>query len=366
MSMISIYIITLLASYVLSNLAERVAVYDEANNRKYRNIFVYLLIIFWIIILGFRYLNYTGSDEWIYRTSQIDLTINAFQPEGISILLEWLSKEVFTSLGGILSDGQFYILITSAIVSILFLVSIWDYSYDFEFSVFLFISMWYAFTSMNIIRQFVAAAILFYGMRYIEKGDFWKYFVTVIIAFGFHMSAIIMLPLYFFLKKRDTSKWMYVLIIAVIVLSSRIDMIGNIVFGDSKYGVYFGDTAANYGVNGLRLLVYIIPIAIILLRRKIITDDNENYICSVNMMVIALIVMLISAQNVYYNRISLYFTSACLIIFPEIPNQFSENSRRIVKFMMVILFFVFGLYQASISATYHNILFENVSDILLY
>ena len=135
MSMISIYIITLLASYVLSNLAERVAVYDEANNRKYRNIFVYLLIIFWIIILGFRYLNYTGSDEWIYRTSQIDLTINVFQPEGISILLEWLSKEVFTSLGGIFSGGQFYILITSAIVSILFLVSIWDYSYDFEFSV---------------------------------------------------------------------------------------------------------------------------------------------------------------------------------------------------------------------------------------
>jgi transmembrane protein EpsG len=365
MRMVSVYIITIFISYVLSDAAEKAAVYDEDKHKKYKNIYVYLLIVFFIIILGFRYLNYLYSDEWIYRMASIDSKINVFQMEGISALLEWLSKKVFINMGGAFAYGQFYILISSVIVSILYILAMWDYSYDFRFSVFLFVSMWFGFTSMNIVRQMVAAAILFYGMRHIVNKEFWKYFITVMIAAGFHTSAVIMIPLYFFFKKKDVSKWMYVLNIAAIVLVGRIAAIGNLIFSNTRYSGYFGDTAANYGVNGLRLLAYIIPIAMILWKRKMIIYSDVSYTCSVNMMVIALVVMIISSQNVYYNRISVYFTSACLTIFPEIPYLFTENSRKIVKFMMVLLFFILGLYQASIAAAYHNILFENVSNIML-
>ena len=170
--MVDIYIVTLFVSCILAGLAERGI--D----------FVWVLILFLVVVIGFRYLNYLYSDEWLYRTTVVEhLSFDdVFQPEGLSTALTWLSSQVFSAETGIFSNGQFYILATSVITIGLFVKSLWDYSNHFTFSIFLFISMGYAFTAMNIVRQFVAVAILFYGLRYMKQGEFWKYAICVLVA----------------------------------------------------------------------------------------------------------------------------------------------------------------------------------------
>lgn len=53
---------------------------------------------------------------------------------------------------------------------------------------------------MNIIRQAVAMCIWIYALKFIEKKEFWHYFIWCGIAMGFHTSAIILIPLYPILK----------------------------------------------------------------------------------------------------------------------------------------------------------------------
>lgn len=49
--------------------------------------------------------------------------------------------------------------------------------------------------TLNLVRQSIAMAIILYAMKYLRKNNNIKYVVCVLIASGFHSSAIIMLPL---------------------------------------------------------------------------------------------------------------------------------------------------------------------------
>lgn len=123
--------------------------------------------------------------------------------------------------------GQFYILSTSIIITVLMVKSMWMYSDDFTFSVFLFVTMGFMLTSMNIVRQSIAVAILFYGYQYLVRGSFKKYLRYILIAFGFHASAIIMLPLYFVIRGRGLRKIGVAVIILSFLFLSRLHTIGN-------------------------------------------------------------------------------------------------------------------------------------------
>ena len=361
--MLGIYLINLSGAFLLSSLAEHGAIYDE-NNKKKINSFFILLIIFFVVILGFRYLNYLHSDEWAYRQSTEEnfSLLLILRPEGLSYFLQWFSCNVANHLGGVFAYGQFYILSTSIIIVVLFLKSMWDYSRNFTFSVFLFVSMWFAFTSMNIIRQFVAVSIIFYGLRFVKKEEFKKFFICVILAVGFHTSALIMLPLYFIIKSKKTSDWAVILIAASFLLIGNIGDLSEVLLGDTKYTSFINSTS--YGVNPLRILSMAIPaIAILLFKNKVI-EMNKDCLVESNLMIFLLITCIFSFQNVYINRIIYYFSIGALIVFPEIPNLLDVKYKSVIKLIMIILFFLFGMHQANISVEYHNFLFENVIGVL--
>jgi hypothetical protein len=117
-------------------------------------------------------------------------------------------------------------------------------------------------------------------------------------------------------------------------------------------------------VNPLRLWSIAIPAIFVLIYREYYLESDNNLICEINMMVLVLIVSVFSTKSVVYNRMNFYFTTACLDLFPLIPYKFTEKSYRIAKLIMIVLFFIFGMYQSIIMQDYHNILFENISGVL--
>lgn len=75
-------------------------------------------------------------------------------------------------------------------------------NFSISFSMFLFYLLFYG-TSLNLMRQWMAISILFYGFHYLQKGNIKKYIFTVVTATLFHNSGIIgvlILLLYFYLE----------------------------------------------------------------------------------------------------------------------------------------------------------------------
>lgn len=56
-------------------------------------------------------------------------------------------------------------------------------------------------SSLNISRQFVAVAIFAYSLRFIATRDIIKYIACILLAFLFHKTAILLIPLYFLLGR---------------------------------------------------------------------------------------------------------------------------------------------------------------------
>ena len=78
-----------------------------------------------------------------------------------------------------------------------------DANFSKAFAMLIFYFMFYA-SSLNLMRQWIAVAIIFYGFHYIQDGKTKKYLFCVVLAVLFHNSAIlgivIWLIYYFFVK----------------------------------------------------------------------------------------------------------------------------------------------------------------------
>lgn len=76
------------------------------------------------------------------------------------------------------------------------LIGIKDFSSNKYESLIIFITVFYL-ESLNIIRQWLAVALMFYAFKYVLKKSLLKYLLCIVIAFFMHSSAIICIPIYF-------------------------------------------------------------------------------------------------------------------------------------------------------------------------
>ena len=97
------------------------------------------------------------------------------------------------------------------------------------------------------IRAGLAIAIIIFGTQYITKQKLWKFLLVVLIAYQFHHSAILALPLYF-MNKVDIKKWHIYAGIGVAFIAAAFygSAIKNFVQGSD----YINDMASSYVQEG--------------------------------------------------------------------------------------------------------------------
>jgi len=97
------------------------------------------------------------------------------------------------------------------------------------------------------IRAGLAIAIVIYGTQYITKQKLWKFLLVVLIAYQFHHSAILAIPVYF-MNKIEIKKWHIYTGIAIAFIAAAFygDAIKNFVQGSD----YINDMASSYVKEG--------------------------------------------------------------------------------------------------------------------
>ena len=68
-------------------------------------------------------------------------------------------------------------------------------------------------------RQLLSIMLLFYGYRYIYRGNFWRFCIVVAAAMCFHITAIIAIPFYFILRQRFKFSYFFVMAVTLIMIS---------------------------------------------------------------------------------------------------------------------------------------------------
>lgn len=214
-----------------------------------RRILQHLIILLVTIIIGYRY--DVGSDYFSYEQMYLSQDSASFvERYGIEYIF-YIIYHVCYKLG---VSYNFALCVLNIIPICLLYKTFRDQKVFAWIIIMLFLSGQF-FLHLNIVRQSIALFVLIYSTSYIHKRLFARFIVCVIIAAGFHTSAVLFLPFYFipYLSAIITNRTLqYILFIGTLLFSDIIlnALVGlmTIVMQYTPYAQY-GDLLTTYEVQ---------------------------------------------------------------------------------------------------------------------
>ncbi|MBW8348398.1 EpsG family protein [Bacillus sp. IITD106] len=254
-------------------------------------------------------------------------------------------------------DPQIMIFTTAVITNILIIAVLLKYSRMIELSVYVYITGGLFLVSMNGIRQVLAAAIIFTATKYLIDGNWIKYFFIVLFASTFHQSALILIPIYFFVRYKAWSKATVVLLAFSLLIVVGYHQFSTILFAaieDSQYGHYSNFNEG--GANVLRVVVDAVPLIIAYLGREKLRTIFPSCDYIVNMALVGFMFMIISTQNWIFARFGIYFSLYQLILISWIVKLFRQKDQRLIYYALLICYLLYYFFESVISL---NIIYKS-------
>jgi transmembrane protein EpsG len=209
---------------------------------------------------------------------------------------------------------------------------------------------------MNGMRQAFASAVLFYFLpRFLERKQFIKYLLLVLLVSTVHASALVFIPIYFIASKKAWSKYtaaiIYVCLFAYIFYNNGVgeflaNFLGDTAYGGGEYGEQLLN--GNTSVNIIRVFIAAVPLILSLYTKRYREKGDRAYNIYFNMTLINSMLWLFASKVLYFYRLAMYFAPYSIVFLcNEIDYIAEKRDRRIIKTAAVIcylLYFIYGLY----------------------
>lgn len=253
----------------------------------------------------------------------------------------------------IVSDDYHYWLMFIAMVSgFSVMYTVWKYSENFFYSAFLFIVTINFTWMLNGIRQFVVVSILFALSNWIVERKTWRYIAVVLLLSTIHFTALIMIPIYFFVTEKlfgvKLMIFLAALLLAIIFIEPFIDMM-EIFLEDTMYGGFSEQFIEDDGVNSIRVFVGMVPVTIAFVFRKRIAGMNDRFMnLCVNMSLISagLYLLGVFTSGILFGRFPIYCEIYNIILLPLLFKKcFTKNSAILLYVLCALCFLAYYYLQ---------------------
>lgn len=361
--LITLFAISTVLILVVQQTAQPRQHLDRISGSKYRHSAALVFLLFLVVAFISAH-RYGFCDTGLYRQicrnmgteyNRLNDEDLPFDDRGFNTLMVFFNRCGY--------DPQSIIIFCSYVIFGVFFYTLYKYSSDLPFSLFLLMFLSY-YTMINGIRQMLAAAILLVGLPFLRDKKLLFYLPIVWLAYTMHASAIIMLPLYFVLtrKRLNAGLWAFFGVVAVFFVAPSLaeSLMGDLL-EDSTYSEYM-DIDQQMGIT--RLLVAAVPLILTALYCKTTAyaptpkPGSSGYLSHrltsllINMQFVSFGFTILGLRMVYFARISMYFEITNALLLPiVIENGFERESSKTMKHVAIVLYFVYFLYQ---TYTYSN------------
>lgn len=115
------------------------------------------------------------------------------------------------------SNRYVFIFLVTILIYVLLIISLRQYVENAPFAVIIFMGLFFFFT-FTYLRQVLGCVIAWLSIKYVIQRDFKKFLLIWFIAFSFHNSAILFLPVYFIpIKKFSQSEVITLMVVALLI-----------------------------------------------------------------------------------------------------------------------------------------------------
>lgn len=239
------------------------------------------------------------------------------------------------------------------------LIILYKYCPRFEMAIFMFVAFSYLGGAMNGMRQYMAASIVLLGTKYLfsmKKGDFIKYAIFVLLAYCMHNSAIIMLPLYFVVRRRAWQLSSYLITLGSVILVVVFDTILPTflsVLEQTSYSNYSENGWFTSGQEGgsslIRLIFTLYPLVIAFLNKDRLKMLGHIGDILTNIAFVEAAIYIISIYNWIFARIAIYLSIYFMLFTIWVVNYAVKPKDRTLFVLLTI--FIFFLYSRMDSFT---------------
>ena len=316
-----------------------------SRDKRFGWLMIFLVALTFILVAGLRK-NIGDTESYIYSYKQLgDFTgfLQNDKDKGFTYFQLFLYN--------INKDPQFLIFITSLITQGSIIYTLGRYRSYFELEVYMYITCGAFLVSMNGIRQAMVGALLFLCTDLISKKKFIPYCIIVLILSTMHSSALIMIPIYFIVRKEAWSKTTFMVIgIAMIcflffnkLMPGFFDLLQN-----SSYAEYEDIISQKGGgASFMRVLVNSVPVILAYIKRDKLKELWPESSIFINMAIINLIFITFALYNWIFARFQIYFQLYNIVLIAYvIKNCFNQRSMRdFVYYCFIICYFIFFYYE---------------------
>ena len=287
-----------------------------------------------------------GYDRYIYcdlSDNAANVITNKFPPIAAQIFKQYPKEQGYgwynILVGYITTNRYIFILITTCIIYILLYQSIKRYCENYPFAVILFLGLWFFFT-FTYLRQVMGATIAWLGIKYIIDRSLWRFLLVWFIAYKFHNSALVFLPMYFVPVRKFEKKWVLYAMVALFIMG--------LTGGPSSLFAVYGevdaeraDVAGNQVGFRIAYVVEAVFFLYLILSRYDEIPEDPKHVVMLNMALVFCGILLFFVKNENGGRLSWYYMIGIVSTIAYL-STYSVKDVQQAFLMIVVCFFLFN------------------------
>ena len=346
---------------ILANATSKTVCVDSENMIYEQRVSLFFALMTFSVIIFFASLRSSVADTAAYVSmfksypsdlSQIDGLLNGVAKRYPGFLVLTVILKKFTS------DYNVWFTIIAVISGICVMIPLYKYSSNFGVSAFLFMASCQFSWMFNGMRQFLVASIIFACTGLVLRKKFIPYAIIVCLLSTIHTSALILIPMYFIVTGEPWNKRTMLFvggIILAILFTSKFTGVLEDVVENTDYATSMEEfKETDDGTSIIRIAVESVPIIIAFVYRNRIKDKLTPIIkLSINMSLVAsglYVISKIARSGIMLGRLPIYFSMYNLILLPWLINNiFNKEEKRLVYYLMIVLYIAFFYYQMVIT-----------------
>lgn len=308
------------------------------------------ILLTWVLIYANRGLSIGSDTEGYYQyyklLTQSTVSLKEYLNQGGDILFETLRYCINK-----VSSGNWHIFIyimgVLTYAPILFVLRK-EENKHFAMSVLLYIFMFHYYYGFNAIRQTIANSISFMAyFLFFRKRKYIKYTISMLIAWGFHSTALFVVVFHFLSKLKIKSKILWVIVGVLLIIGRSFSTVWNAAISLLSMGG--NDTLANRYVENMftgsgyiRVLICLVPLVLGIWKQSVIERKEQKKIDDfLIFLIFDTIFMLYSTYNWLFARIAVYLDIYAIVFIPKLEGVFKDNSRKVSKMLILSLYFIY-------------------------
>ncbi len=264
-----------------------------------------------------------------------------------------------------ITDDYMWVQIVIAIITYGCIFHYAKQSKDPVISILSFLSIGCFLEGFNTVRNVMAACICALAIQYIEKRNFIKYLLVIVIASMFHSTALLMIPFYFILDRRPTIKIISLYAagsgLLLIFLDSVAVILNNIFFfSTTSSGILemLYKRQYSFGVIFFSVAFSLFCLSMYYLKPNYyLGEEARKEIILVNGVIIWFLIRLFMLVVGYAERFAEFFSVYIILLLPMQLEKFNPKSRNFLKIIFALIMIGYYLYASqSLYGSYQTIL----------